>query len=267
MKIIDAIRSYYWDATAAIRSRDLRRIARFALRSLGIELAHPIDEITKRAAWIMLMEGIDLVIDIGANIGQYGVSLRKSGYSGRICSFEPLPEAHSALQLIASRDPGWLVHQRCALGAKPGEALIHVSGNSYSSSLLPMTATHVQAAPDSAYVGSVLTPVHTIDELAGMVLPDAKRIFLKIDTQGYELEVLRGGRSTLKQVRVVQLELSLCSLYEGQPLYREVLDFLEDEGFEPWVFLPGFEDKSSHRMLQIEAILRRRDASFEATHQ
>ena len=85
---------------------------------------------------------IDLVIDIGANEGQFAKELRAGGYSGRIVSFEPLSAAHRRLLQESNRDSAWHVHPRCALGDRLGEIELNISGNSVSSSILPMLASH-----------------------------------------------------------------------------------------------------------------------------
>jgi FkbM family methyltransferase len=252
-----SLKTFYWNARAALRSKDRERIRRFCLHYLGFTQHQPIDESTKRAVAVIKDEFVDLVIDVGANVGQYGLSLRKAGYRKRIVSFEPLPNAHEELTRVASGDADWQVFARCALGSHRGSAEMNVSANSYSSSLLGMTKTHIDAAPDSSYVGTVRTDVLPLDAIRTGLVNVGNRVFLKIDTQGYELEVLRGADKLLEQVQAVQVELSLCPLYEGQPLYREVLDYLEAKGFEIWCVLPGFEDKQTLRTLQIEVVARR----------
>lgn len=109
--------------------------------------------------------GCDLVLDVGANTGQYAARLRELGYGGKILSFEPLPDAHAQLLARAAADPLWEVHPRCALGAAAGTGALNVAGNSVSSSLLPMLDLHAAAAPRSIYIGQVETPVTTLDAL------------------------------------------------------------------------------------------------------
>lgn len=183
----------------------------------------------------------DLVFDVGANIGQFATNLRKEGYPGRIVSFEPQPDAHAGLTERCARDPNWVAHDRSALGAAPGTAEMNVSGNSVSSSLRDLLPIHVEVAPASAYVGTVETPVATLDAVAGRYLDGAKGVFLKVDTQGYEGEVLDGAEQTLAAIDGVQLELSMLPLYEGQALWLELSERLFDAGFVLWQIRPeGF---------------------------
>ena len=204
-------------------------------------------------------QGIELLLDVGANIGQYATRVREEGYAGRIVSFEPLKEAHAELVLKARLDPGWTVHERCAIGAAIGEAEINVSKNSVSSSLLPMLAAHTQAAPDSVYVDKNLTKVLTLDAVMGQYRRARERVFLKIDTQGFEREVLEGAQESLKFVVGLQLELSIVPLYASQELYRWFLDDLEQRGFVLWSLVPGHVDPGTGQMVQFDGVFIRRE--------
>ena len=96
---------------------------------------------------------IDLVLDVGANKGQFASEIRHCGYAGRIVSFEPLSQAHGELLQSSAGDPMWDTYPRCALGDHDGEAEINIAGNSHSSSIMPMLESHLNAAPESAYEG------------------------------------------------------------------------------------------------------------------
>lgn len=200
---------------------------------------------------------IDLVLDVGANRGQFGSEIRQGGYTGRIVSFEPLSQAHSELLLASAADSMWEAYPRCALGDHSGEVEINIAGNSFSSSILPMLESHRNAAPESAYEGKEIVPLKTLDSVVGQYLKDAQAPFLKIDTQGFEWQVLDGARDTLPQIKGILVELSLVALYSDQHLWREVIDHLEDEGFTLWGFKPGFSDQVSGRSLQVDGIFYR----------
>jgi FkbM family methyltransferase len=201
--------------------------------------------------------GIDLVFDVGANVGQFGRELRRAGYRGRIVSFEPLPEAHARLAGTAASDRLWDVHPRTALGEIDGEIEINLAANSASSSVLPMTERHLGAAEHSRYVGRVSSPIRTLDAVSGPYMASARGVALKIDTQGYEWQVLAGASSTLADVSGILCELSLLSLYDGQRLWLDVLGHLEHEGFTLWSLHPSFSDPRDGRTLQVDAVLFR----------
>lgn len=201
---------------------------------------------------------IDLILDVGANIGQFGKEMRQCGYVGRIVSFEPLSQAHDVLLQSSEGDPMWDVCSRCALGDHNGDVEINIAGNSQSSSILPMLEAHRSAAPESKYQGKEITPVKMLDSLAGQYLKDARAPFLKIDTQGFEWQVLNGARETLPHIKGVLVELSLVPLYGGQHLWHEVIDRLEAEGFILWAFNPVFSDQAMGRTLQVDGVFFRK---------
>jgi FkbM family methyltransferase len=198
---------------------------------------------------------IDLVFDVGANTGQFGGQLRELGYAGRIVSFEPSSAAHAQLTAAARHDPLWEVASPMAIGSENGEIELNVSGNSVSSSVLPMLETHSSAAPTSAYVGSEKVPLRTLDCVADGYLRPESELFLKIDTQGYEDRVLRGASTVLKRTKGLQLELSLVPLYDGGRPFDELLAELKGAGFELWNVTPAFIDPVRGRLLQIDATL------------
>ena len=229
------------------------------LHAMGIE-AHRFNPATSPLARLMAALrtfDIDLVIDIGANDGQFAKELRAGGYSGRIVSFEPLTTAHRRLLQASKNDSAWQVHSRCALGDHLGEIELNISGNSVSSSILPMLTAHSNAAPASTYLGSETAPLTTVDNAVLPYFEGAKAPFLKIDTQGYEWYVLDGALATLPKVRGIQVELSLVPLYEGQRLWRECIERLEAAGFVLWALQPVFIDPANGRTLQWDGLFFR----------
>jgi FkbM family methyltransferase len=202
--------------------------------------------------------GIDLVFDIGANEGQYARSLRDNGYTGRIVSFEPLAAAHAKLAAASRGDPKWQAAPPIALGDAPGQATLHVAGNSASSSLLNMLSAHTRAAPGSAYVASEGVRVARLDDVAERYLRDARSLLVKIDTQGYEDRVIAGGTATLRRAAAIQVELSMLPLYEGQSLFEDMLERIAALGFELFSILPVFVDPESGRTLQVDGVFRRK---------
>lgn len=196
---------------------------------------------------------IDLVFDIGANTGQFAQSLRSAGYGGRIVSFEPLAAAHRALIEASRHDPLWDIAERKAIGGREGTVELHIAGNSVSSSVLKMLPSHANAAPDSAYVGTEIVGLTTLDAIAARHVEASMRPFLKIDTQGTEDQVLDGATELLRRAKGLQLELSLVALYEGQQLFDSLDTRLRSLGFNLWAIEPVFSDPRTGRMLQVDA--------------
>jgi FkbM family methyltransferase len=236
-----------------------RRAVKRALRRLGYDIVQfrPSSSDAAKLSALLRHAGIDLVLDVGANEGQFAHELMDGGYGGRIVSFEPLRDAHARLRQAAARHPRWTVHERCAIGEYDGEVRIHVAGNSVSSSIRPMLAQHAESAPESRYVGTENVPLKRLDDIATPYLAGARNVYLKIDTQGFEGAVLRGAPALLRRARAVQLELSLVPLYEGQELWQHFLAQMQAEGFVPWTLLPGFVDAASGRTLQFDGVFVR----------
>ncbi|HTC76574.1 MAG TPA: FkbM family methyltransferase [Edaphobacter sp.] len=211
---------------------------------------------------------IDLVLDVGANTGQFVHQCRAAGYKGEILSFEPSASAHAALLQSAASDPQWTVADRMALGATTGEVEINIAANSFSSSILPMLDSHLAAAPNSAYLQKEKVPLRRLDDVLVDLLPDiladhlapaapGRCIFLKLDVQGYEPQVLAGAKRLLHHTLAVQLEMSLLPLYDGETLMPQMQAAMTARGFDLWDLEPSFRDPATGRLLQIDAIFTR----------
>jgi FkbM family methyltransferase len=203
---------------------------------------------------------IDVLFDIGANTGQFSLEMRDKGYSGKIISFEPLTIARENLIKKASKDANWLVHDRAAIGDRNGSVDINISKNSYSSSILPMLNLHLNAAINSKYIDIEKTPIITLDSVADTYLDKFSNCFIKIDTQGYETQVLDGAEKTLKRAKGVLCELSLAPLYEGQDMWRELILRLEKENFVLWSLERGFTDSRDGRTLQFDGLFLKKNS-------
>lgn len=247
--------------------KQLKYVAKRAINATGYELRrlHPKWNPAFQLHRSLQHFGVDLILDVGANAGQSSAELRTLGYDARIVSFEPLSDAHRQLVRAASHDARWIVHPRCALGDYDGTTVINISGNSVSSSLRPMLDAHRTAAAASGFVGSESVPIHRLDTVAPVYLRDSGRPFLKVDTQGFEKQVLAGARETLERMIGVHCELSLLPLYEGQALWDELRADLERAGFTLWSLHPGFTDPESGRTLQVDATFFRLPPAPERT--
>ena len=149
-----------------------------------------------------------MVFDVGAHIGEYAGRLRHIGYRGRIISFEPQAAAFAVLATKAIGDPLWNA-ERAALANRVGEQELNISANSMSSSFLPVAAEMVEIETGLAQTKAETVPVTTLDHVQHRFVGLSDRVFLKIDAQGYEPNILMGGDVFLTRCRSVQIEMAL----------------------------------------------------------
>lgn len=238
----------------------MKAIIKKFFRILGLEVSRyrPFKFEPLQFAKTLKLVDTNVIFDIGANVGQFAREIRQHGYKGKIISFEPLTSARKKLLSFASRDPGWQVHEQSAIGNQDGEIEIHISGNSVSSSLLPMLESHSSASEGSEYVGSEQVPIFKLDSIANQYLDKNSNLFIKIDTQGYEWQVLDGASETLKRAQGVLCELSLVTLYHEQRLWRDIVDRLDQHGFMLWALQKGFINPKTGQSLQMDGIFIRK---------
>ncbi len=217
------------------------------------------DSASDKLAQLLKIHEITLIIDVGANEGQYGDQLRRHGYAGRIISFEPGTDAHEVLTNRARPDPHWDVAPRMALGSADGLARLQTSNRSDMNSLLTATEDAQAAFPKLKTAGDETVNVVRLDTVIdALVAPtETDRIFLKIDTQGYESHVLRGAENVMKGIAGLQVELSFLPLYHGECDYIELLKEIHTMGFEPHLFVNGFFSRALARQLQFDGIFFR----------
>jgi FkbM family methyltransferase len=216
----------------------------------------PTDPVVRRQLDLLAAYGIDLIFDVGANAGQFGQRMRQWGYTGGLVSFEPLPDAYRQLCQLAKKDPQWQT-ANLALGNYDGETSIHVSHNSYSSSILDILPAHVASAPDSAYVREEIVPIRRLDTILDDYIRPGQRLFVKIDTQGFERQVLEGSRHSMDRISGFQMELSLTPLYEGETLMQEMIQVMKEYGFTLKLLEGGHADYKTGELLQVEGYFYR----------
>lgn len=229
----------------ANRSRHHRQVALATLRTMRGKSA--VRRLLRRAGWDIArwpLQGdaagharvaariyhVDHVVDVGANFGQFARYLRTTGYKGPMTSFEPLPGASQALKQMAAKDPGWTIHD-VALGGERATATLNVSESTVMSSLLRSNQNLTDRLPKGRTVQEVEVQVRPLtdygDQLAG------RSMLLKIDTQGYDLHVLRGAGSVLDRVSVLMLELAVIPNYDAADnLWMDSVEYVQDLGFE-----------------------------------
>jgi FkbM family methyltransferase len=230
----------------------MKKILKKLARRFGYDILHlPTDPLVRRQRDLWAAHGINLIFDVGANIGQFGQRVRQWGYTGELVSFEPMPAAFETLSRQSRNDPAWQT-VNTALGNYDGNTTLHISRNSYSSSILNIMPTHVLSAPDSVYVQEETVPVRKLDTVIGEFYRPGHNLYVKIDTQGYERQVLEGALGSLDKICGFQMELSLTQLYEGETLMQEMVGVLKEYGFLLKLIEGGHLDYETGELLQVE---------------
>lgn len=229
------------------------------LRAMGYNISqysatsHPL---ARRKALIEAYN-VDLILDIGANTGQFAEEMRgEIGYSGNIISFEPQSREFKILKGKTDNDNKWKAIN-CAIGDTEEQLKINIAGNSYSSSLLDMLESHEKSAPESKYTGVEVVDVKTLDNIISELAIKEDNIYLKIDTQGFESRVIKGAARSLSCIDTIQLEMSLVPLYKDELLFNDMSSLLYSKGYVLVALEPGFSDKKSGQMLQVDGIFHR----------
>jgi FkbM family methyltransferase len=231
----------------------MNRVIRAACRRLGIQhvgrrrVRDLMDFIEDRA--------IGVVIDVGANEGQFGEWLRGNGYRGKILSFEPGRTEYASLARKAKADGNWDAFH-CGLGAQSGTAVLHVSKLSVFNSFLGLSAAARLHDERMAVDHTEEIAVRTLDEID---MPPAGGVLLKIDTQGYERQVLEGGRQSLARMSGILMELPVIRTYEGEWEFHEALKYMADAGFVPAQMQPvGFHTVDKVAAVEFDCLFRPR---------
>lgn len=198
------------------------------------------------------------VLDVGANSGQWSSELRDSGYRGRIIAFEPASGPFAALKSLSLRDSK-LEAINTALGQRDGEGLFRIHRQSENSSFRATVNRQIYPS-QSGIADEVLVPIRRLDSLLSEITSEQDRFYLKIDTQGFEREVLIGAHETLSRIDAVEVELSLIELYEGQALLPEVWHILTKANFRPAWVERGYRDRRDIWLLQLDGLFIRESA-------
>lgn len=211
----------------------------------------------EQVGWVLRATEANLVIDAGAHVGGFGRALRRAGYRGRIVSFEPVRAAYDELCRRAGDDPDWQVHE-LALGDRDGAAELHVVPGTMSSFLRP----NQFAAGWNRRLRRWQDETVRVARLDGLWeevtrgLEDP-RVFLKMDTQGYDGHVFSGAAGVLDQVVALQSELACVPLYEPMTRLPEQLVHYEAHGFETVGMFPVARDRETLRVLEYDVVMVR----------
>lgn len=230
----------------------IKKLVRTALNRCGIEvrIARNVRAANRKAweerwaeQWRFAQRyDIRTVIDVGANTGQFARMIRRVFPDARLLCFEPLKECFRALeQGLAALPPAKGFH--LALGSKTNTVEMHRSNFTPSSSILTMADLHKEEWPQSACHSPERVNVARLDDV--LVGEDVVRdVLIKVDVQGYEGEVIRGGEQAIRNAAVAVIETSFRELYNGQPLFDDVYRMMRDLGF---AYCGSADQHASHR--------------------
>jgi FkbM family methyltransferase len=200
--------------------------------------------------------GIDLILDVGANTGQYARLVRASGYAGKIISFEPVQSAYAELEKFAAYDSLWTC---CclAMGSTSGEAMINVGQGSNMSSFRVIHSEHAERHDFARIIGTQLVTMRTLDDVFEAYARGSHHVLLKMDVQGYEDEVLKGASASLNKIDAIQTEMSIVPTYSNQKEICASIADLNVAGFDLFDINNGFRE-SNYRLLEVDGFFVRR---------
>jgi len=228
----------------------------FQKMGLYLQYYNPSNSETALISYLLNKYDIKTIIDIGANEGQFALKLiNNNNYSNKIISFEPVSSAYQALLKNSKIKQEWIAINS-AVGDIEGTLPINVSLNSVSSSLRKVKSHTIEAESGTAILKTETVPINTLDNLLKQVKWE-KDIWLKIDVQGFEREVIRGANETLKIARVVQIELAVIPSYEQSPYLEEIIAELRTFGFTLYSIMSGFRNYDTGQMFEVEGFFIR----------
>jgi FkbM family methyltransferase len=174
---------------------------------------------------------VDMVIDVGANVGQFAIESRKLKAGVPLYSFEPNPPVFQKLQTAAASDPLWRTFNM-ALGGEEGEVTLNVTASDDFSSVLSPNSLGRQLYQQSLQsAGEVKVRMRRLDDVLREQGADPRSVLFKMDTQGYDKYVMLGAPEVLRRSSIVLTECSIQPIYEGGFAFLEAVNFMSEAGF------------------------------------
>lgn len=199
---------------------------------------------------------VNTLIDVGASMGDFISQMKTAKQDLIVYAFEPIPSVYNQLAERFRSDPNCTCYN-FAIGDQDGTVQFHVNDYTYSSSILPMTSAHKDEFPYTKNVSVINCEARRLDSLLN-VSNLQKPLFIKIDVQGYEMQVINGSKDLLLGADYVLIEVSFAELYEGQPLFDEINSHLNQLGLFYSGNVEQLISKSNGKILQADALYCRR---------
>jgi len=243
------------------RAVPLNKAVQRLMRVGGLHIGRfpPVDSLGYHLKTVFRELRTNCILDVGAHIGEYGEEVRDLDYEGRIVSFEPVPASYAQLTQLCARDPQWTAHN-VALGAEDSTMEMNIFRGTVFNSFLPASSYASERFGNQAEI--VRTERVAVRRLDGMLDEciagiEKPSLFLKMDTQGWDLTVLRGLGSRINEISAIQTELPVKSLYEGMPNFPEAITQLSAMGFELTGIFPVARDMDHLRIIELDCVLCR----------
>jgi FkbM family methyltransferase len=247
-----------------IRGPAVKRLLQKAARVVGLHVGRypPVDSLAYHLKTLLRELEIDCVLDVGAHQGEFAALLRDLDYTGQIISFEPVQSTFEILTRARAADRQWS-GRNIGLGAEDGELEINIyRGSVFNSLLKPAEDGTRRFGAATEVIGVEKVQIRRLEPILDEILalrPHA-RLFLKMDTQGYDLQVVRGAGRRIEAIRALQAELAARSTYSGMPSLPEALGELERLGFELTGMFPVAREMDHLRLIELDCVMCRKPA-------
>ena len=236
----------------------LINLIRRILNPIGLDLKiYPNSDLRRRKK-IIEFYNITKILDVGANNGQYAIEILEDlNFKGHIISFEPVKSTFNNLNKKSNKYFNWSSFN-FGLGNEEETLIINLSQNTFSPSLLEILPDHVFSAPDSKVIGSEEVVIKKLDNIYHDLVDENDIVLLKIDVQGFEKNVLDGATQSLSKIKCIQIEMSIEELYKNEMLFLEMLNYLNEHGFQLCSLENGFFNTRNGKLLQVDGIFYKR---------
>jgi len=240
----------------------IKRVIQRAARVVGLHVGRypPVDSLAYHLRTLLRELEIDCVLDVGAHEGEFAGFLRDLGYAGEIVSFEPVSASFATLSKTMAADRQWGGHN-LALGAEDGELEMNIYQGSVFNSFLKPAEHGTQRFRDDTHIVRVeKVQIRRLESILDGILTarPAARVFLKMDTQGYDLQVVRGAGKRVNAIRALQSEMAARPTYQGMPTLPESLSELDGLGFEVTGIFPVARELDHLRVIEFDVVMCRK---------
>jgi FkbM family methyltransferase len=237
----------------------VKKVIKNILRTSGYSVKKvAIDNIDENLRVLFKALDVNCVLDVGAHFGEYGQSLRDLGYKNKIISFEPLKSNFDILSNKAKNDANWDVYN-FALGRTNSKSVINVSNDTvFTSFLNPTEYSSEQFGIKTHIARHETVDIFTLDSVFKKCCDGVSepKVFLKLDTQGYDLEVVAGAKDSLRNIIGIQSEVSVKKIYEEMPDWLNAIALYRSIGYEVMGMYPVSRDDKLI-VVEFDCILRK----------